>query len=501
MNEVWQATVPAGVGMVVLDGVMWVMVAPAWFSLDSNLRHNRKVELEIATSIWTFSFSVAEVSVVKLETESERAMATSELKSRRAADTSAETEGLRRRVAEQEAEIAVLKRKLAQAKGSSSSSSSKGGLGAFGIWLFIAGLFASYGVLQLSKGINHLPKPGVKIGASHYAINEELLLDAAWTVSRTKPRDTLGNQLAAAFLKSDARDPATVEFLEASRRASETWLGRAIIHAKFRAFLVLKSETGLFGWSRTDASSFVRMSSMFVASPAQFRRLLEVGGGRVSSTDNNDKDKEAAAAAATTGPRLLDIGAGRGFVTQAVVRALGARSEDVTAMEMSWPLRVELANTFGFHAVSTFDDIRATTATTPSSAPSESSPPRFDVVALLNVLDRCDDPRDLLRSAIRRLKPGGRFLLATVIPFCGAVFGARGRKRAPKQPLVGQDGTDLCKRRASTFEAGVAAFVAALFEPEGLEVAAWTRVPYLSSGDTVKTHYSLDNAIFLLRKR
>lgn len=43
---------------------------------------------------------------------------------------------------------------------------------------------------------------------------------------------------------------------------------------------------------------------------------------------------------------------------------------------------------------------------------------QYDVISLLNVLDRCSHPIDLLMSIKRRLVPGtGRLILAVVFPF------------------------------------------------------------------------------------
>jgi len=48
---------------------------------------------------------------------------------------------------------------------------------------------------------------------------------------------------------------------------------------------------------------------------------------------------------------------------------------------------------------------------------SQSSRPLFSIVSLLNVLDRCDNPKALLESAISSLRPGGHLLLSIVLPF------------------------------------------------------------------------------------
>lgn len=43
---------------------------------------------------------------------------------------------------------------------------------------------------------------------------------------------------------------------------------------------------------------------------------------------------------------------------------------------------------------------------------------QYDLISCLNLLDRCDDPLDLLRGIRRSLVPGtGRLILAAVLPF------------------------------------------------------------------------------------
>jgi hypothetical protein len=61
--------------------------------------------------------------------------------------------------------------------------------------------------------------------------------------------------------------------------------------------------------------------------------------------------------------------------------------------------------------------------------------PRFDCVALLNVLDRCDTPRTLLTQLRDLLLPDtGRLLLAVVLPFRPFVEDGTAR-RAPAEAL------------------------------------------------------------------
>ena len=46
----------------------------------------------------------------------------------------------------------------------------------------------------------------------------------------------------------------------------------------------------------------------------------------------------------------------------------------------------------------------------------------------------------------------------------------------------------------------LAGFVRATVGTLPLRVAAWTRLPYLSSGTIEQTYYHLDNALFVLRR-
>ena len=103
---------------------------------------------------------------------------------------------------------------------------------------------------------------------------------------------------------------------------------------------------------------------------------------------------------------------------------------------------------------------------------------------------------------IKRLKPGGLLLVATVLPFCGMVHeGKVGRinhKRAPLEPFPLHPAA-VCGANPS-FAQGAAAFLAtARANRKELEMLAWTRLPYLSSGDQKKTHYSINSALFVLR--
>lgn len=120
----------------------------------------------------------------------------------------------------------------------------------------------------------------------------------------------------------------------------------------------------------------------------------------------------------------------------------------------------------------------------------------FDVVSIMNVLDRCDDPLTLLSGAARLAAPRtGRVVVALVLPFNEFVEDGA-RRRAPKIPLP-MDGA-RCGDGA-TFEASLAAFITHVLPRAGLELESLTRVPYLCRGDHRKPFYVLSDAVMVLK--
>lgn len=173
------------------------------------------------------------------------------------------------------------------------------------------------------------------------------------------------------------------------------------------------------------------------------------------------------------GGRLLDVGAGSGDVTVHARPFFDAIVTTETSSAMAHRLRsrgfvchrVDLAR----HALP--DD------------PSVGGP--FDVVALLNVLDRCDRPRALLRAAVRSLSRDGRVLLSVPLPARPHVD--RGAMTVdPDEPMGGEGGT---------WEEALGDLVEHLVLPCGLEVTRVARAPYLSRGTRL---HVLDAAVLVL---
>lgn len=117
----------------------------------------------------------------------------------------------------------------------------------------------------------------------------------------------------------------------------------------------------------------------------------------------------------------------------------------------------------------------------------ESGP--FDVILCLNLLDRCDRPNTLLRHLKKSLTPGGRLVVALVLPFSPYVeVGERGdHKPAEYLPVKGNG-----------LEGQIASLVDRVFAPLGLKCITWSKLPYLCEGDLGQAYYFLDDVVFIL---
>ncbi|HEX6241773.1 MAG TPA: methyltransferase domain-containing protein, partial [Polyangiales bacterium] len=173
-----------------------------------------------------------------------------------------------------------------------------------------------------------------------------------------------------------------------------------------------------------------------------------------------------------TRERLLDVGAGAGYVTE------GARPhfQHITCTETSRALAGRLARR-GFE-VSSVD----VTSTALGRA--------FDVVSCFNVLDRTARPVSLLRALVRHLAPFGRILVSLPLPARPHVH-VRGGTVSPSERLP---------TRASRWEHAARELSEQLFCAEGLAIERLARVPYLSRGDAYQRCYALDAALWVCRR-
>ncbi|KAF1333173.1 Lariat debranching enzyme b, partial [Globisporangium splendens] len=179
---------------------------------------------------------------------------------------------------------------------------------------------------------------------------------------------------------------------------------------------------------------------MFVLSRAQIQRLLHreqrIGGS------------------------LLDIGAGDGNVTESIASLV----DQVTSTEVSGPM-VKSLNSRGFNCVQTADlDHEFVQGRQP-----------YNVISLMNVLDRADKPLTMLKQIRSMLHPeNGLFLLAVVLPF--SAFVEVGTKRvAPTERLPMRGGR--CQEGAS-FEAAANVLLKNVLQPAGFKLVQFSRMRF-----------------------
>lgn len=172
--------------------------------------------------------------------------------------------------------------------------------------------------------------------------------------------------------------------------------------------------------------------------------------------------------------RLLDVGAGGGYVTE---QARPLFSE-IVCTETSRRLAARLsARGFRVHAHDLVE------------VPLEDSA-AFDVIACLNVLDRTARPLSLLQKLADMLTPEARLLLAVPLPVRSHVH-VRGATVSSTEPLPSME---------PSFEGAAVELSRDLFEANGLRVERLARAPYLSGGDAHAPFYVLDDALWVLRK-
>jgi SAM-dependent methyltransferase len=249
--------------------------------------------------------------------------------------------------------------------------------------------------------------------------------------------DRLPTRLAACFRPSELSARAR-SFVD---RAIEGRHGRfvAALHSALRGLA-----------SDFDVNGLLGTYPMFLAGRSDFEALLSPAPGAC----------------------LLDVGAGNGDVTA----ELAPLFAEVDTMETSWAMARRLRKR-GYRCQRR--DL------------SDGEPPEgtWDVVSCLNVIDRSARPRTLLRRAAALLKPNGKLLLASPLPYSPFVY--EGGRTLPPLEKLGI--------RAERWEDALAELCTRELEPLGLRVETFTRCPYLSGGDPQRPLYVLDDAIVLCR--
>ena len=261
-------------------------------------------------------------------------------------------------------------------------------------------------------------------------------------------------------------------------------LGAANLGAPAKQFLD-DCRTGSLraGSLRTTAQKALRWAGM---SHFDANGLLNMYPLHLCSTDHLTALK-AAAGVANSWRSGLDVGAGDGRITKQLQPLF---TDPLAATETSkWMTR--RLRTAGFSAW--HGDLCAEGGAAGLSLAlkqEESEPCKFDVVAILNVLDRCPQPRTLLQSAVQLIRPGGYCIVSSPLPFKPFWF-AGGQ---PARPLE-----EFMSELLGTFEDEAEELLGNIAEA-GLRPLAYGRLPYLSSGDSKREFFEYDACLALFQK-
>ncbi|KAL6055853.1 Methyltransferase-like protein 9 [Balamuthia mandrillaris] len=326
-------------------------------------------------------------------------------------------------------------------------------------------------------------------------------------------------------------------FVEAcqDRMSSLDWRDSFLVTGLLNLFCSVTDTNALLGRGQMHVLSTQQLAQLLDLPIAFDTLLLDDEEGAPSSWPSSSLSPATSASSSSSSQhhsramRLLEVGAGDGNVTRKFVPLLGG-PHNIVCTEVSKGMANRLRDS-GFACVECSDlspsVIRtafsllnnhstspplgldnATTETehaTPCDSPTQTGydGPFFDVVSCLNVLDRCDKPKTLLRQMKDALRPGsGRLLLAIVLPF--HPFVEDGPSWSQKQPSEQLLPSNLCNLRCCfDWEATVEGLVKDVFAPMGLKLEKWARVPYLCCGMDGKRglpYLSLDDVIFVLSR-
>lgn len=253
---------------------------------------------------------------------------------------------------------------------------------------------------------------------------------------------SLSKELQQKFIQCDM-DEESEKFLENCFEKSG-WVFTQFFHSVAQVFL------GVF-FSMTSINGYLNRGSMFVFSQEQFKTLMDL----------DDSCRDAS---------LLDLGAGDGTVTQTMAKYF----KTVFATESSPTMKTRLSEK-GF-IVSEIDQWQNA---------------QYDVISMLNLLDRMEDPLKLLNDVRLSLKPGGTAIVAIVLPYDPYVEkGSRFVVPDGKMPVKGRRVEDQ-----------VNSIVDDVFTPAGFSVKKFTKLPYLCEGDLYHDYFVLYDYVFILKAK
>lgn len=282
-------------------------------------------------------------------------------------------------------------------------------------------------------------------------------------------------------------DEETKKFLENCFELSENFLTQ-LFHSLMLSFLRIFLAT-------TSINGLLQRGSMFVFSMQQFSTLInfesEFGGNKLNN--------------------LLDLGAGDGAVTAKMAPFFN----NIYATEMSVPMQWRLKQK-GYTILDVFNwDTQIIDNNIKSSS---SNLLKYDAIACLNLLDRCDEPVTLLKNIKKALTPNGLLIVALVLPF--KPFVEYKKDNMPTENLLDLKNklskkNQTCNQQAkesvllkNSAENGpilnkvnyqINYLIEELFEPLGFEIQKFTRLPYLCEGNMEQSFYFLHDYVFVFK--
>lgn len=115
-------------------------------------------------------------------------------------------------------------------------------------------------------------------------------------------------------------------------------------------------------------------------------------------------------------------------------------------------------------------------------------PNSFDVLSILNVLDRCERPKTLLRNAISFLKDDGALILSDSLPLNQQI---RSRAGSLEERINAGSGT---------WEKCLSSFYNEVIEPAGLVPIHVSRLPYTYKSSRAQPYVVLDDFVMVCTK-
>ena len=318
--------------------------------------------------------------------------------------------------------------------------------------LLLVPIIVQLGSMSFSNRSRYSRRLHVTLGQRY--LEDQVLLQSDKSHWYNVSTDMINQDLSRLFVQLDA-DEETLRFIEQSIEKSD-WFFTQMWHNLAKSFLS-------FFYATTDINGLLGRGSMFVISRQQLKNLL----APVMVLDENSPL-----------PEMIDLGAGDGAITEIYKTFFNK----LFATEASKVMRKSLEQ----------KDVKV--------LPIDSwfqQADRFDLISCLNLLDRCDKPHTVLHQIKSSLKPDGIAVIALVIPYSPYVEfpqPSNEKRETPNSPL------ENLNIKGGTFEVQ-AESLAQLFSDIGFNVVSWSRVPYMCEGDLAKSVYTLNDVIFVLKKK